>query len=405
MPLFSLGEMYVSDFIVRNTKPRTPKAGLGLAIAPKSGLVQLTKTVPSDIMYRHYWYLSGTNEKMRRELQMIARAASRLTQLEKGDVWIDIGCNDGTLLSFLDKEIIRVGYDPAKNEHVEKARASASLFINDYFNARSFRNSPYGKKNAKVITSIAMFYDLEDPHSFVKDIKDALDTNGLWIIQMSYLPLMLKQRAFDNICHEHLAYYSLTSLKYLLDAHGLHIVDCGLNDVNGGSFRIYIRNEDADPTTFASAPYRDVAAYRVASILSYEKTLKLNEQKTYEDFYQQARNLKEQTRSFIETEKQRGKKIWGYGASTKGNTLLQWFGLDSTHLDGIAERQPEKFGLQTVGSTIPIYAEEDMREACPDYLLVLPWHFIENFVRREQDFLKRGGKFIVPCPRFEVIGT
>ena len=404
VPLFSLDEMYVSDFIAPDKQPRMPKAELKLALAPKSGLVQLTKTVPSDVMYRHYWYLSGTNESMRRELQNIADTASKLTRLEKDDVVIDIGCNDGTFLSFLDKEISRVGYDPAKNEHVERARKSASLFINDYFNAESFRNSPYGKKKAKVITSIAMFYDLEDPNSFVEDVKDSLHKNGLWIIQMSYLPLMLKQCAFDNICHEHLEYYSLTSLTYLLDAHGLKIVDCELNDVNGGSFRAYIRNEDADPAAFASAPYRDVAAYRVASILSHEKTLKLDDKKTYEDFYQQAHKLKEQTRSFIETEKRRGKKIWGYGASTKGNTLLQWFGLDNTHLDGIAERQPEKFGLKTVGSNIPIYSEADMRKADPDYLLVLPWHFIENFVRREQDFLKRGGKFIVPCPRFEVIG-
>jgi hypothetical protein len=404
IPLFSLGELYVSDFIEQDKKPRTPKAELELALAPKSGLVQLTQTVPSDLMYRHYWYLSGTNESMRRELENIAQTATRLIHPETSDVWIDIGCNDGTLFSFLDTSLTRIGYDPAKNKHVEKARGYSSLFVNDYFSANAYLSSPYGNKKARVITSIAMFYDLEDPNAFVADIKKVLDKNGLWIIQMSYLPLMLEQLAFDNICHEHLEYYSLTSLKYLLDAHDLEIVDCELNDVNGGSFRIYIRHEDADLSTFATAPYRDVAAYRIQSIFAYEKTLKLTDPKTYEKFYSRMCNLKEQTLFFIETEKKKGKKIWGYGASTKGNTLLQWFGLNEAHLEGIAERQSEKFRLKTVGSNIPIFSEEEMRKANPDYLLVLPWHFIENFVRREKEFLDRGGKFILPCPHFEIIG-
>ncbi len=400
-PLFSLGDIYISDFLPTEAKPRSPKVPLELMLAPKSGLVQLKHTAPSEDMYKVYWYRSGTNESMVAELKDIAESVSRHMRLGKGSIWIDVGCNDGTLLSFLSKDITRIGYDP--NDYKKFSSPHADLIVNDYFNAKAFRASKYGKKKAKVITSIAMFYDLEDPHAFAKDVYDILDADGMWVIQMSYLPLMLTQLAFDNICHEHLEYYSLTALKYLLDQHRFKIVDCQLNDINGGSFRIHIQKKSAAADSFATAPYRDVAAYRVDALLEYEKKLRLNDPKTYKDFYKRCLKLREQTLRFLKAEKKKGKKIWAYGASTKGNTLLQWWGIDSSLVDGIAERSEAKFGLKTVGSNIPISSEAKMRKAKPDYLLVLPWHFIESFVRREQEFLKRGGRFIVPCPHFEVI--
>lgn len=402
--LFSLGDIYISDFLRADSSPRSKKVPLVLCLAPKSGLVQLAHTAPFDDMYKHYWYRSGTNESMVEELKQIATSTARLMRLKPGDIFVDIACNDGTLLSFLERDIIRIGFDPAKNTYEEASRKNFDLFINDYFSARAYRTSAYGSKKAKVVSTIAMFYDLEDPHEFVRDVKDIMDDDGLWVMQMSYLPLMLKQLAFDNICHEHLEYYSLQSLKYLLDQHDLEIADCQLNDVNGGSFRVYIRKQGADPTAFATAPYRDVANFRVQSILSYEGTLGLKDPETYTAFYEKASALKDQTLAFMRAKKAKGKKIWAYGASTKGNTLLQWWGIDKTLVEGIAERQPMKYGLRTVGSDIPILSEEDMRRANPDYLLVLPWHFIESFVRREREFLERGGKFILPCPRFEVIG-
>jgi hypothetical protein len=392
IPLFSLGDLYISDFLPKDADPRSAKVPLELALAPKSGLVQLMHTAPSDDMYRTYWYRSGTNESMVEELRQIAASVTKLMRIGSGDVWIDIGCNDGTLLSFLPTEATRIGYDP--NDYKALSEKHANLIVNDYFNAAAYRKSPYADKKAKIVTSIAMFYDLEDPHSFVQDVYDVLDDDGLWVIQMSYLPL---------ICHEHLEYYSLTALQFLLDSHDFTVVDCQLNDVNGGSFRAYIRKKTAKPEAFASAPYRDVAAYRVRSIFEYEKTLNLTDEKTYADFFKKMSDLREQTLRFIRDEKAKGKKIWAYGASTKGNTLLQWFGIDATLIDGIAERSPEKFGLKTVGTNIPILSEDEMRAAKPDYALVLPWHFIDSFVKREKDFLKGGGAFIVPCPRFEVI--
>lgn len=402
--LFSLGELHISDFLRPGEQPRLKPVELKMCLAPRSGLVQLAHTTPVNMMYSQYWYKSGTNATMTNELKQIAESTQQLIKTAPGDVFVDIGCNDGTLFKFLDPRLTKIGFDPAKNNAAE-ANHFASAVVQDYFSYRAYRKTPYAKQKAKAITSIAMFYDLDNPHVFVEDIKKVLDRNGLWIIQMSYLPLMLKQLAFDNICHEHLKYYSLTSLKYLLDRHDLKIVDSQVNDINGGSFRIYIRKAKADPAKFATAPYRDVADYRVASILAFEKSLALQKPSTYLHFFKQSRQLKAQTLSFIKKEKKKGKTIWGYGASTKGNTLLQWFGLDNRLINGIAERSPAKYGLTTVGTNIPIYSEEQMRKAKPDYLLVLPWHFISEFKARETDFLKRGGKFIVPCPKFEIIGA
>mgnify|MGYP003873885419 CR=1 FL=1 len=403
IPLFSLGKLYLSDFIEQNENPKYEPVEMKICLAPRSGLVQLAHTVPGDIMYKKYWYKSGTNATMANELMEIAEKAQKIIQLKPQDIFLDIGCNDGTLLKFVGKNFIRIGFDP--NDFSAESSVHANLIVNNYFSWKEFQKTTYKDKKVKIITSIAMFYDLDNPHDFVQDVKKTLDKNGLWIIQMSYLPLMLKQLAFDNICHEHLTYYSLEALKYLLDSNGMDIVDCELNDINGGSFRIYIRNKDADPTTFATAPYRDVARMRVESILEYEKTLNLRKKSTYLKFYKDIQVLKKQTVDFIKKERARGKKIWGYGASTKGNTLLQWFGLDETLIDAIAERSPAKFGLKTAGSNIPIKSEEEMRKAKPDYLLVLPWHFINEFKKREQKFLESGGKFIVPCPQFEIIST
>ena len=248
-----------------------------------------------------------------------------------------------------------------------------------------------------------MFYDLDNPRQFLSDVYDVMDDEGLFVLQMSYTPLMLQQLAFDNICHEHVCYYSLSSIKTILEAEGFNVVDCILNDVNGGSFRIYVRKNVATTNLFRTAPYRDVANFRIDSILSHEKNLKLDEPEIYEKFYKDICDLRDQTVEFVKKAKAEGATIWGYGASTKGNTLLQWFGLDHTLIDGIAERNPQKYGMKTVGTNIPIFSEAEMREASPDYLLILPWHFIKEFKDRENLYLEQGGKFIVPCPKFEVI--
>lgn len=398
--LFTLGELYVSDFIKAGDSPRG-KGELKLVLT-NDGNVRLEKSAPLNTMFGKYWYRSGINDSMKQELRGIVESITKVKSLKKGDVWLDVACNDGTLLSFVPKDLTRIGIDPADDSYRAESQKHANVVVQDYFSAANFAASGYGGQRPSVITSIAMFYDLERPEVFLKDIHDILADDGLWVLQLSYTPLMLEQLAFDNICHEHVYYYSLFNLKKLLADNGFKIVDCQLNDTNGGSFRVYAMKESGDATTFGTQPHRDVCRFRAESLLAYEKTLRLDSATTWINFHRRIDDLKKQTVDFIKARKAEGKSVWGYGASTKGNTLLQYFGLDHSLIDGIAERSPHKFGLVTVGTNIPICSEEDMRKAKPDYLLVLPWHFINEFSQRESDFLRDGGKMIVPCPKFEI---
>ena len=402
--LFSLGGIYVSDFIKDGEEPRGPKSPLTLVLEEETGAVRLTEVPDSDSMYGQYWYRSGINATMTKELGEIVKSCTEAVKLKDGDVWLDIACNDGTLLKQVPKNVIKVGCDPADDSYTFESRQVADDIIQDYFSEKAYSASKYGVKKAKIVTTIAMFYDLDDPKSFLRDVHQVMEDDGLFVLQMSYTPLMLKQLAFDNICHEHVYYYNLTNISKLLRDTGFYVADCQLNDINGGSFRIYARKTTSDKRKFKTSPYRDVANYRVDSILAMEHLDKMNTPEPYMEFWKNINDLKDETLAFIKKVKAEGKTVWGYGASTKGNTLLQWFGLDETLIDGIAERSPYKFGLKTVGTNIPIYSEDEMRKVNPDYMLVLPWHFINEFVEREKDYLKGGGKFIVPCPKFEIIG-
>lgn len=402
--LFSLGKLYVSDFIKNEESPRGQKTEMKLMLTD-DGNVKLEKSAPLETMYGKYWYRSGINVSMKKELKDIVDSIIRVKTLNEKDIWLDIACNDGTLLSFVPQNIIKIGIDPVDDSYKEESEKHANAVVQDYFTAANYKSTKYGHLKANVVTSIAMFYDLEHPTQFIQDVSEVIADNGIWVLQLSYTPLMLEQLAFDNICHEHIYYYSLFNLKDLFEKNGFKIVDCQLNDTNGGSFRVYAMKQEADVRTFATQPHRDVCCFRINSILSYENNLRLASPSTWQNFYDRINNLKQQTVSFIQQAKSDGKTIWGYGASTKGNTLLQYFGLDHTLIDGIAERSSYKFGLKTVGTNIPIYSEDEMRKANPNYLLVLPWHFIDEFCKREIDYLSGGGKFIVPCPKFEIIGS
>ena len=400
--VFDLGDLYMSDFIDDKEAPRFGKGGLKMMLCEESGLLQLEKALPLDKMYGKYWYRSSTNNTMRKKLKEVVEVCVDSISTEPGDVFLDIACNDGTMFEFVPDHFIKIGIDPADETFTREAAKRSDEAIRDFFSAEAYKKMEYGDIKPKIITTIAMFYDLDDPYPFVRDVKEILDDDGLWVMQLSYTPLMLKQLAFDNICHEHICYYSLTSLKYILDRVGFDIVDCTLNDVNGGSFRVFMMKKEADKSKFRCKQERDVAQFRLSALFEYEKSLNLNDPATYIDFYNQICKLRESTVDFIKQEISKGKRIWGYGASTKGNTLLQWYGLDARHIEAIAEKDVHKFGLKTAGTNIPIKSEGEMRRANPDYLLILPWHFIREFTEREKDFVNNGGKLIVPCPKFLV---
>ena len=396
--IMSLGSIYVSDFVTERTAASEKTYPLELVLCDPSqngcGLLQLRHTVNPEKMYRFYYYHSGTNAMMRKALADITACAEKRSDLKKGDIVLDIGCNDGTLLRLYGKKGIKlVGFDPAKNL-IPEARVGTHKIINDYFNYEAFEENLPNKK-AKIITSIAMFYDLDDPNKFVSDIAKCLHANGLWIVQMSYLPLMLKMNAFDNICHEHLEYYCLYSLQNLLKRHGLKVVDVELNDVNAGSFRVYIRHQNKQATPEGER--------RVRRLEKDEKALKLAEKETYFRFASRVDAIREEVYHFIRRETEKGKIVYVYGASTKGNTLLQYFDIDHNLIQAAAERNPDKFGKKTVGTLIPIISEEEARRRKPDYFLVLPWHFLRVFIHQEKKYLGSGGHFIVPLPKMTII--
>jgi SAM-dependent methyltransferase len=402
-PVLDLGAHYVSNFISPG-EPDGTKAPLELVLCRRCRLLQLKHTVPAETMYQNYWYRSGTNQTMRNALADIANKAETLIHLREGEAVVDIGCNDGTLLAMYRTGGIRkVGFDPAENLAVFSRKVADKLVVG-FFDSETFGTDPeLSGCRPKVVTSIAMFYDLEDPNRFVSDVKAVMDPEGLWVVQMSYLPLMLKTNEFGNICHEHLEYYSLTSFEYLLERHGFAVVDVELNDINGGSIRTYIRNRNADPTRFADATYRELAARRVQELRDHEVRLGLEDIDVYREFAVWVNRIREDVVGFVKEKVGRGKKVYVYGASTKGNTLLQYFGLDHTLITAAAERNPDKWGKVTVGTHIPIVSEEEARTARPDYFLVLPWHFLEEFRQREKAYLLSGGKFIVPMPHFTLI--
>ena len=397
--ILSLGKQYVSDFI--DTENNQPEIPLELVLCDANscgcGLLQLKHTTPSQFMYRNYWYRSGMNKTMTLALKDITKKAEQIISLKENDLVLDIGCNDGTLLrSYETKGLKLIGFDPAKNL-LEYSTKGTTKIINNFFNAEEFKKW-FGEKKAKIITSIAMFYDLDDPNEFVSDVKKVLDEKGLWIIQMSYLPLMLEQNAFDNICHEHLEYYSLTSLENLLKRHEMEMIGVELNDVNGGSYRVYIKNKKSK----MKAPEKEEK--KLTELIEKEKKMQLDKIKPYQEFADRVNKIKKELVEFIEKENGKGKKVFVYGASTKGNTLLQFFNLDSKLIKGAAERNPDKFGKKTIGTMIPIISEEQARKEKPDYFLVLPWHFLKEFKEREKEYFEQGGKFIVPLPEFKIIG-
>jgi len=395
--LFSVGELYVSDFLKKGEKPKGPPCEMALGFDPISKAVQLTKQPDASLMWGSmYYYRSAVNPAMREALAELAESTCKsVPEPKEKAVYLDIASNDGYLLSTVDKEkYLRVGIDPSD---YPEAKDNTDVNIQEYFSAKAFTDAGYTK--AARVSCAACFYDVDNPEEFLKDVYEILEDDGLFTLQVSYTPANILQTELGVICHEHLCYYNLTSLKWMTDRVGFVIKDVLLNNVNGGSIRLYLQKKGA-PDNYLTPADRDICNIRVESLLKWEDEAGFNDPKIYKDFYAQILKLKKDTVDFIKKAKSEGKSVWGYGASTKGNTLLQMFGLDKTLIDGIAEKQEFKWGRRTVGTDIPIYSEADMRKAHPDYLLILPWFFRDTFIEREHEYLKKGGVMIFPAPEF-----
>lgn len=389
--VINLGDQWLQGSFVKEGVPNPPMRKIPCELVrccPEldenaCGLLQMRHSVPPEILYSTYWYRSGTNATMRAHLAGIVQEALDMHGNKQDGSALDIGCNDCTLMSFYSDDWNVVGIDPSDVPRDEKFKVVKSLFPSPSHEA----------SNVDIITSIAMFYDLEEPVSFAGAISYALADDGLWITEFSYMPSMLRLNSYDTICHEHLEYYSLSVIERICKIAGLKVVRAELNDSNGGSIRCYITHQTS--TKYDQPRWAD----SVRRLRVEEFDLKLDTDEPYRSFQHR---IEEHRKEFLELLCQlkfAKQKFHLYGASTKGNTILQWCGIDSRHVECAADRNPEKHGAFTLGTGIPIISEEASRAMKPNVYVVLPWHFRDEIIKREDEFLKGGGRLFFPLPK------
>lgn len=398
--VIDLGEQHLQGSFIKPGKEQPPMRKISTELVrcnpmideSACGLLQTVTSVPSEILYSAYWYRSGTNQTMRDHLKGISDDAIAMIKKSEAKV-LDIGCNDGTLLKNYPKGYLKFGVDPS--DVAQEIKDDVKV-VQDIFPSVEF-DYVLGDEKLDVITSIAMFYDLEDPSEFVKKIKNILSEDGIWIFEMSYMPLMLEMNSYDTICHEHLEYYSFAVIENMLDRSDMKIVKVGFNDINGGSIRCYATHKN----NFKYKSKNNTVS--IKDIRQKEFDLELDTDKPYKDFQNRINNHRDELISLLRKIKSEGKTIHIYGASTKGNTILQWCGIDNAIIDYAADRNPDKDGAKTIGTNIPIISEEKSRAMNPDYYLVLPWHFKAEFIDREKEAIDKGTKFIFPLPKIEIL--
>tara|TARA_R110002095_G_scaffold156165_1_gene135678 strand:- start:677 stop:1918 length:1242 start_codon:yes stop_codon:yes gene_type:complete len=391
--VLSLGEQHLTGVFPKSPDQKVTSGPLDLMWCPDSGLLQLGHTYNADEMYgENYGYRSGLNQSMVDHLTRKIQQLERATELSAGDTVLDIGSNDCTSLkAYSTPSLNRIGIDPTGNKFREYYPDEVKL-VPDFFSADAFGKA--STKPARVVTSIAMFYDLDDPIAFAQQIEQVLHQDGVWHFEQSYMPSMLRMCSYDTICHEHLEYYSLTTVQKILDAAHMKLIDVQMNAINGGSFAVTAAKKGSKLKS------NDVV---INWLLQQEDRMGLNTPTPYRDFEQRTYRHRDDLKRLLTELAADGKKVFGYGASTKGNVILQFCGITTNEVQVIAEVNPEKFGAYTPGSNIPIISEEEARKMEPDYFLVLPWHFKDNILRREQEYLNNGGKFIFPMPEIEII--
>jgi hypothetical protein len=394
--ILDLGRLALTGIFPKSHNDEVPVGPLQLVRCESCGLVQLAHNYYLPTLYGEtYGYRSGLNHSMVLHLASKVQQILNRVQLQPGDLVIDIGSNDGTLLnSYPQMGLRRVGVDPT-GEKFRRYYQKGIELIPEFFSAGAVRVVA-GHQKAKAITSIAMFYDLEHPFEFVSDLIEVLDDNGIWMFEQSYLPLMIKSNGYDTICHEHLEYYTLHQIRYIARKMGLKIIDVELSQVNGGSFCVTVAKQ--------GAVYPEETEL-VDSILSRECAGGFDSAKPFVQFSLVVHKHRRDLRDLLTAIRSRGETVLGYGASTKGNVLLQYCGIDETLLPAIAEVNEDKFGSFTPGTRIPIISELEARERNPDYLLVLPWHFRDGIVLKESLYLESGGKLIFPLPEVEIVSA
>ena len=394
-----INEQYISATFVKtnkNNKLTKIKTPLTLVLCDKSkkkdgcGLLQLYEITKPDLLYRKYFYRSATNDTMRKDLKEVVTSVDKIAKPKKNDLIVDIGSNDCTLLNFYKKKYKLVGFEPARNINYIKKGRRIQVFKN-YFNYKDFKKKYYNKK-AKIITSCAMFYDIAEPIKFIKDIDKMLHNNGIWCVQISYLASMINFNNFYDICHEHLSYYSIETFEKLLKDFNLKCFYAETNSVNGGSIRLYVSRKNSKK--FQKKSFLK----KFEQLKNIEKKMKLTDPNTFKKFQKKIDSIKNKTNKFVNKINNANEKIFALGASTKGNILLQHFGLDKSRIPFISERNPDKVGLRCLGSDIELISEKNARNKKPKAFLVLPWNFKKEILKREKNYIKNGGTLMFPMP-------
>ena len=391
--VLSLGDQYLTGVFPDSPDSEVTCGPLELVWSPDSSLLQLAHTYSASEMYGdNYGYRSGLNKSMVDHLTRKINLLEKNINLSSSDLVLDIGSNDATSLSaYKTPNLEKIGIDPTAGKFLEYYSEDIKPVV-DFFSKETFWK--HTNKPAKVITSLAMFYDLDSPKTFTDDIASCLADDGIWHFEQSYMPLMLRTNSYDTICHEHLEYYSFDVVEKLLHSSGLKVLDVQMNSINGGSFAVTACKNGSSLT-----PNHNVLSW----VRRQEQALNLNTPKPYRDFEHRVFKHRSDLQSLLFELKSSGKSILGYGASTKGNVLLQFCGIDHTILDAVVEINPFKYGKYTPGTNIPIISESQASEICPDYYLLLPWHFKDGILRNESEFLLGGGRFIIPFPEIEII--
>jgi hypothetical protein len=392
--VLDLGAQSLTGVFPRSVTNEVTQGPLQLAWCSECHLVQLRHSYDPDEMYgANYGYRSSLNQSMVDHLTRAAQGLERRVDAKAGDVVLDIGSNDATLLkAYSIRGLKRIGIDPTGEKFRAHYPADIRL-VPDFFSAAVYRKVQ--TQPARIVTSFAMFYDLEAPVDFARQINDVLAVDGVWQFEQSYMPAMLRMNSYDTICHEHLEYYSFGVVQRILDAADLQAIDVVTNAVNGGSFTVTAVKR----SNHAAKPNRPVIDW----LLEQENYMGLDTPRPYRDFEERVFRHRQDLIRLLRALTADGKTVLGYGASTKGNVLLQFCGLSSNEIKAIAEVNPDKFGCVTPGTGIPIISEAEARAMNPDYFLVLPWHFRDGIVRREKDYLSRGGKLIFPMPEIEIV--
>ena len=393
-----LGEMALSGIFPKTKSEKVPTGPLTLVKCRETipgdscGLVQLKETYNPDLMYgQNYGYRSGLNKSMVDHLHSKVKRILDHVTLSLNDIVVDIGSNDSTLLQAYPKEqTALVGFDPTGEKFKKYYPDHITLFA-DFFSAETFQRK-FENKKAKIITSIAMLYDLEKPLEFVRDVYDILSEDGIWVFEQSYMPLMLEVNSFDTICHEHLEYYRLKQIQWMMKKVGFKIIDIEFNQVNGGSFSVTVAKLGS---SLPETP-------DVAKLLRDEESKGLSTNKPYDEFRNQVFEFKSSMRQLLDKIHNEKGLILGYGASTKGNVLLQFTGITSRDIPYIGEVNTDKFGCYTPGTLIPIISEEEARKMNPDYFFVFPWHFKDFILQKEKSSSNKKTSFIFPLPSTEI---